>query len=477
MPVADSAVTDRGLFALVASHRGARTGGFPGSVQAGAGERGTGLEFLARLGSGPLRITSAVIADLPDIAGAVVLSTCNRFEVYCETAPGAAPVTARENVLSTISGCSAIPRHELGHSLHLVTGHAMTEHLFSVGAGLDSAVVGEREIAGQLRRSLAAAQETGTASGALVRLFQGASRAARDVGALTALGDAGRSMVTVALDLATAKLGPRARSGRDQVARDQAGPGLAGLSVVVIGTGSYAGSTMALLAAGQCTEVSVFSWSGRAGAFAAARGATALTRDDLPAAVLNADVVIGCSGRGPRLGAADFRRFRQGATAGLVVVDLALSRDFEPEAGHLPGIELISLEDVRRASPPEHADVVRQATELVREAALKFGEEQQARLMGPAIVALRGHMQQVLAGEVARVKNQHGCGATAEAVELALRRVVRQLLHVPTARARELAAAGRQDDYTAALEALYGLNVEAEGEGRPEPFLTLSAAS
>jgi glutamyl-tRNA reductase len=337
--------------------------------------------------------------------------------------------------------------------------------------------VGEREIAGQLRRSLAAAQETGTAGGALVRLFQAASRAARDVGALTTLGDAGRSMVSVALDLATAKLGPRVRSGRHQVARDQAGRGLAGLSVVVIGTGAYAGSTMALLAAGQCTEVSVFSWSGRAGAFAAARGATALTRDDLPAAVLNADVVIGCSGRGPRLGAADFRTFRQGATAGLVVVDLALSRDFEPEAGHLPGIELISLEDVRRASPPEHADVVRQATDLIREAALKFGEEQQARLMDPAIVALRGHMQQVLAGEVARVKNQHGCGATAEAVELALRRVVRQLLHVPTARARELAAAGRQDDYTAALEALYGLNVEAEGEGRPEPFLTLSAAS
>lgn len=155
----------------------------------------------------------------------------------------------------------------------------------------------------------------------------------------------------------------------------------------------------------------MFSWSGRAGAFASARGATALTRDNLPAAVLNADVVIGCSGRGPRLGAEDFQTFRQGTTASLVVVDLALSRDFEPEAGDLPGIELISLEDVRRASPPEHTDVVRQATELIREAALKFGEDQQARIMDPDIVALRGHMQQVLAGEITRVKNQHGCGA------------------------------------------------------------------
>jgi glutamyl-tRNA reductase len=512
--VAEGAATDRGLFALVASHRGARAAGFPEPVRAAPGERATGMEFLAQLGSGPLRITSAVIADLPGIAGAVVLSTCNRFEVYCETAPGARPETARENVLSVISMCSAVPRHELSQSFDALTGPAMTEHLFSVGAGLDSAVIGEREIAGQLRRSLASAQESGTASGALVRLFQGASRAARDVGALTTLGDAGRSMVSVALDLATARLGigPRpdldqtggGQAAGDQGRRNQAGRGLAGLSVVVIGTGAYAGSTMALLAAGQCTRVSVFSWSGRAEAFAASRGAAALTRDNLQAAILNADVVIGCSGRGPRLGADDFRAFRQGATADLVVVDLALSRDFEPGAGELPGVELISLEDVRLASPPEHTDVVRQAKELIRQAAVKFEEDQQARLMDPAIVALRGHMQQVLAGEIARVKNEHGCTATAEAVEFALRRVVRQLLHVPTARARELAAAGRQDDYTAALEALYGLNVEAgvlqyagpgdvdapagtrdgagsicpgQGEGREEPFLTLPAAS
>ncbi|MBT2523145.1 hypothetical protein J7E80_19680 [Arthrobacter sp. ISL-28] len=91
-----------------------------------------------------------------------------------------------------------IPACKLGGSLDYLAGTAMTEHLFSVGAGLDSAVVGEREIAGQLRRSLTAAQESGTASGALIRLFQAASRAARDVGSLITLGDAGRSMVSVA---------------------------------------------------------------------------------------------------------------------------------------------------------------------------------------------------------------------------------------------------------------------------------------
>ncbi|MDR6558100.1 glutamyl-tRNA reductase [Arthrobacter pascens] len=422
------------LFALVAAHHGA------------------GLDFLARLGSGPRRITSAALAASPGISGSVLLSTCNRFEVYFEIEAGTEPSVARSRVLSMISNCSGVPDDELSGSLNFLAGQAVPAHLFAVGAGLDSAVVGEREIAGQLRRALTAAQETGAASGALIRLFQAASRAARDVGSLTALGDAGRSMVSVALDLASAKLGRC---------------GMAGLSVVVIGTGAYAGSTLALLAAGQCDNVSVFSWSGRAESFATARGAAALRRSELPAAVRGADVVIGCSGRGTRLGADDFRRFRRASQERLIVVDLALGRDFEPETGDLPGIELITLDDVRLASPPEHSAVVQEAGDLVREAALRFEEDQQARLMDPAIVALRGHMQRVLASEVARVKNQHGCTATAEAVEFALRRVVRQLMHVPTARARELAASGRQADYTAALEALYGLNVEAEAGQAP----------
>jgi len=451
--IAGLPTTERQL-ALVVSHQ-ARTpqrGSVPrwgdgGPEPAGGAEgRGSGLEFLARLGSGPVRITSEVISDADGVAGAVVLATCNRFEVYCDVAPGAEPDVVKNRVLAAISACSGVSAAELNRAMVCLTGTAMTEHLFSVGAGLDSAVVGEREIAGQLRRSLASAQEAKTASGALVRLFQAASRAARDVGSLTALGEAGRSMVSVALDLALSRLGRQ---------------DLSDLSVVVIGTGAYAGSTLALLAAKACSAVSVFSWSGRAEAFASARGATGLTPADLPHAVRGADVVIGCSGRGPRFGGEDFLTIRRGAARPLVVVDLALSRDFQPDVDELPGVDLITLEHVLLASPREQTDVVRQAGGLVRQAAARFEEDRQARLLDPAIVALREHMQSVLAGEMARVKNQHGCTATAEAVEFALRRVVRQLLHVPTTRALELAVAGRQDEYTAALETLFGLDVTA----------------
>lgn len=441
-------------FALVVSHHARRArrgsvprqgGGGPGQVGDAEG-RGSGLEFVARLGSGPVRITPEVIAGVDGVAGAVVLATCNRFEVYCEVAPGADPDVTRKHVLDVISTCSGVTQGELGRALDCLTGTAMTEHLFSVGAGLDSAVVGEREIAGQLRRSLSSAQEAKTATGALVRLFQAASRTARDVGSLTALGEAGRSIVSVALDLALSRLGRQ---------------DLTGLTVVVVGTGAYAGSTLALLAARTCPAVSVYSWSGRAEAFASTRGATGLTTGELPDAIGKADVVIGCSGRGPRLGAADFLTFRQGAEHPFAVVDLALSRDFQGDVDEVPGLDLITLEHVLLASPDEQTDVVRQAGELVREAAARFEEDRRARLLDPAIVALRDHMQSVLAGEVARVRNQHGCTATAEAVEFALRRVVRQLLHVPTTRARELAVAGRQEEYTAALETLFGLDVTA----------------
>src|SRR5919205_1334138 len=441
-------------FALVVSHhaRSSQRGSLPWWEYGGPGpagdeeSRGSGLEFLARLGSGPVRITSELIGGVDGVAGAVVLSTCNRFEVYCEVAADAEPDATRNRVLAVISTCSGVSAAELGRALDCLLSTAMTEHLFSVGAGLDSAVVGEREIAGQLRRSLASAQEAGTASGALVRLFQAASRAAREVGSQTALGGAGRSMVSVAMDLALSRLGRQ---------------DLSGLSVVVIGTGAYAGSTLALLAAKSCPAVSVFSWSGRAESFASARGATGLTSEDLPAAIRGADVVIGCSGRGPRLGPEDFRTFRRGAAHPLVVVDLALSRDFPPEVGELPGLDLIRLEHVLRASPREQTDVVRQAGELVRQAAARFEDDRKARILDPAIVALREHMQSVLAGEVARVKNQHGCTATSEAVEFALRRAGRPLLHVPPPPAPELAPAGRQDEYTAALETLFGLDLTA----------------
>lgn len=410
------------------------------------------LETVARLSVGAPQVPSAVLSDDKALSGAVVLATCNRFEIYAEAPSEDDVEAARSAIVSTISEYSGIPEQSVSSSFETHTGQDVAEHLFAVGAGLDSAVIGEREIAGQVRRALIEAQGSGAASGGLVRLFQAASKTAKDVGAQTALGSRGRSIVSVALELAS-DLSEDADWSRK--------------TVVLFGTGAYAGATMAALKDKGCTDISVFSSSGRAEAFVATRGGTAVAATDLPGAMRRADVVIGCSGSDARIDAADIERVRDSSNRPLVIIDLALSHDFDPAVGTLDGVELITLESVRAAAPEEQADALAQAGDLVRAAARTFEEQQTTRAMNAAIVALRQHTQAVLDSEMERVRAQHGCTAAAEEVEFALRRMVRQLLHVPTVRARELAAEGRQDEYTAALEALYGIDVAPIVEKAP----------
>lgn len=407
------------------------------------------LETVARLSIGADQVASVVLADGPAVSGAVTLATCNRLEIYCD-APSTDDVeAARSTVIARISELSGLPESWVSSAFTTRTGEDVARHLFAVGAGLDSAVVGEREIAGQVRRALIESQAKGTTSGPLVRLFQEASRTAKDVGAQTALGSQGRSIVSVALELA-ADL---------SLTRD-----FTDKSVVVFGTGAYAGATMALLKEKGCSNVSVYSSSDRAETFVSTRGGVALTSETLPVALADADIVVGCSGSDNRVEAEDVERVRAGVDKPLIIVDLALSHDFDPAVGSLNNVELITLESVRAAAPSEQAAALSQASTLVADAARNFQDRQDSRAMDTAIVALRKHTQQVLESEMQKVRAQHGCTAAAEEVEFALRRMVRQLLHVPTVRARELAADGRQQDYAAALEALYGINLDAPAD-------------
>ncbi|MDZ4091034.1 MAG: glutamyl-tRNA reductase [Arthrobacter sp.] len=385
-----------------------------------------------------------ILTGSPAVAASVVLSTCNRFEIYCEVPSLTVLETARAYVLDSVQYCSGLPTIRLSALFEELRGGAAVEHLFAVAAGLDSVVVGEREVAGQVRRALADAQAAGTTSGRLGRLFQAASRTAKDVGAQTALSSAGRSIASVALDLA-------ARTRRD---------GIAGTSAVLFGTGAYAGCVAELLRNRQCSEISVFSQSGRAKTFVAARGGIALSARRLPAAVAGSDLVIGCSGAGVRVDAAALARWRAGAARPLTVVDLAPSHDFDPHVAELPGVDLITLESVHLAAPPADAEALRLARSLVRQSARLFEEQDAARAVDAAVVALREHLHQVLLSEMERVSKHHARGASTEDINLALRRMMRRVLHTPTVRARELAALGRQDDYTAALDTLFGLSVQ-----------------
>lgn len=403
------------------------------------------LETVAQLSSGASEIATSALSGSPAVTGAIVLATCNRYEIYGE-APHVDDVeAARAALVAQISGLSGLNEQLVSRSFNTRTGPDVSQHLFAVSAGLDSAVVGEREIAGQVRRALITAQHEGTASSGLVRLFQAASKTAKDVGAQTALGSRGLSIVSVALDLAT-----DLSENTDWSEK----------KVVVFGTGAYAGATMALLRERGCTDISVFSSSGRAAGFVATRGGTALDGESLRPSVATADVMIGCSGSDTRVEAAELAQIRDGSPRPLVAIDLALTHDFDPAVGELDGVELLTLESVRLAAPQEQAESLSHASSIVSGAAEAFEQEREARSVDSAIVALRRHTMNVLDAEMEKVRARHGCTAAAEEVEFALRRMVKQLLHVPTVRARELAANGQQDNYVTALETLYGITVE-----------------
>lgn len=402
------------------------------------------LETVAQLSASAGELAPASLkSSSQSINGTVVLATCNRFEVYADVS---SPLVAATELVDQLAEFSGIPAHHLDSKLLRFEGRAVVDHLFSVGAGLDSAVVGEREIAGQVRRALTEAQQQKTTTGNLTRLFETATRTAKDVGSQTALGSQGKSVVSVALDLADDLMS----ANRDWAEQE----------VVLFGTGAYAGATLALLRERGVQRIKVYSTSGRATDFAAKRVITPIAEDQLDQALRQADVIIGCSGNGTTLTRERVSELRV-KNHPLIAIDMALTHDFDPELAELDDVELITLESVRMAAPDEQSLAIYEAKKIVARSAEEFATLQREREADHAIVALRQHTQQVLEAEVAKVRAQHGCTAAADEVELAMRRMMRQLLHVPTMRARELAADGRADEYVNALETMYGLEVAA----------------
>ena len=382
------------------------------------------LERLTAAGS-----AGAAVAADASVTGCVVLATCNRFEVYLDSRDPDVAYKAAAHAVADAAGLDPVAAARV---LRPVVGERdVAEHLFAVASGLESMVVGEREITGQVRRALDAARGEGTTTPSLERLFQTASRASRVVVARTGLGRGGRSLVSVALGLAA-----------------QEAP-LVGARVLLIGTGSYARTAVAALRSHHVGRIAVHSVSGRAGLLAEdldldVAGGLA---DELAAA----DVVVGCSGAsGPVVGVEEVRAAMAVSGGPGVLVDLALRRDIDPAVAGL-GIPLIDLATVRRhVEPPE----VAQARAVVAEQADEFAAALAETELVPVVVALRGRVHEILEDELRRLPADHGPEA-----EAALRRFAARLLHTPVARARDHARAGRSAEYRDAVETLLGVEV------------------
>lgn len=430
-----------------------------------ASHRDLDLDVLEQLSSGAGSVASTVVADSPEITGCIVLATCNRFEVYADVADDGDLARVTSTVTEVVARSSGVPLADVVASLAPRTGPDVARHLFAVAAGLDSMVVGEREVAGQVRRALTAARADRTTSAALERLFQTASRASRAVGARTGLSGTGRSVVGVALDLA----------GR---ALAEHGLEMAHGRVLLVGTGSYAGASLAALRARGVQDVAVYSPSGRAAVFAAARGLTPVPRDGLTDALAAVDLVVCCSGAlGPVIDAATVaeargRGAREPVDAGrprpTVLVDLALRHDVAPAVAEVPGVTLVDLASVQRNAPAGVAPALDAATAIVAEQAAEFEAGLTELAAVPAVVALRDHVERVLEAEVERVRataRSRGAGPDgsvddpgAALTERSLRRFAAAVLHTPAVRARRYARDGHAEEYREALKALFDLD-------------------
>jgi glutamyl-tRNA reductase len=402
-----------------------------------ANHRNASLDILERLSVGAPAATRALVDDELFVSGAVVLATCNRFEAYLdidEPLTGGEAV-AVESVVEAMASASDIAPDLLRASVAVHQGADAAAHLFAVTSGLESIVVGEEEISGQVRRALDAARVEGTTSSELERLFQKAAHTSRGVRNQTQLRGSHRSLVRLALELASSRIADWSAA-----------------RVLIVGTGRYASRTADAVRARGAVDLHVFSPSGRAAAFAAKHGLVAET--SFPDAAAAADVVITCT--------ADAVVHADAFTPGkrLLVIDLGLPRNVDPSVGRVEGVELLDLETIRLHAPLEEFSAHADARALVGDAAAEFAADREA---GPAITALRQDVLRVVEEEIARARAR-GAG---DDVEAALRHLAGVLLHKPSLRIRELAVDGRIDEVHAALETLHGLDVDEAPAASP----------
>jgi glutamyl-tRNA reductase len=377
---------------------------------------------------------------------AVALSTCNRIELYADVDKFHAGVAELSTLLAQHSG---VGLEELTPHLYVHYEDRAVHHLLSVACGLDSMVVGEGQILGQIKDTLAVGQELHTAGRLLNDLFQQALRVGKRAHAETGIDRAGQSLVTFGL----AQLAPAT------------GP-LEGRRALVVGAGSMsslAAATLARAGVGRLTIANrTAERANRLARLLTEQGADAraITMAELGPALADADIVVSCTGStGLVLSADDLR-----AAGTLAVLDLAMPRDVDPAARDLDGVHLVDIESLAAASAdaPMAADVDA-VQAIVSEEVAAFGAAQRAARITPTVVALRAMAAEVVAGELSRLDGRLPGLDDKQRAEITqtVRRVVDKLLHAPTVRVKQLAGEPGGAGYADALRELFDLDPQA----------------
>jgi glutamyl-tRNA reductase len=385
------------------------------------------------------------------VTEAMVLSTCNRVEVYAVVEAFHGGLSVIGQVLSEHSGMSL---NDLTKYAYVRYAEAAVEHLFAVASGLDSAVVGEQQVLGQVRRAYAAAEANHTVGRTLHELSQRALSVGKRVHSETGIDSAGASVVSVALGMAETKLGT-----------------LTGRTAVVLGAGAMGALSAKQLVRADVEHVHVVNRSlPRARRLAHSireQGveADARTIDDLPSVLSVADVVVTSTGAvRPVVSLADVHHALARREHQLVMCDLGMPRDVDPTVAGLPGVFVIDMDRIQREpSARAAASDTEAARAIVAAEVASYLTGQRMAEVTPTVTALRQRAADVVEAELLRLDNRlpELDAAHRDEVAKTVRRVVDKLLHAPTVRVKQLASAPGGDSYAEALRELFELDQQA----------------
>ena len=408
----------------------------------------------------------------PGVMGALVLSTCNRVEVYAEVDSFHGGVAAICELLAQHTGLQV---GELTGSAYVHYQDRAAQHLLAVACGLESMVVGESQILGQVRRAVRFARQHGTLGRELSDLSRLALRAGKRAHAETGIDAAGQNLVTFGLDRAAAING-------EQI-------GLAGRRVLVVGAGAMSALAVATSVRLGAAAVQVANRT-RANAerLADRYGAGVIALSDLGDGISAADIVVTCTGAlghvvsAPVVARASAHRSAAGAAGDLVFLDLALPRNVDPAVADIPGVRLIDLAAI--AEPSEagepgqpHAaalasdDDILAVRRIVAQELSSFRKADRAASVAPTVVALRAKAATVVDAELARLERRLGDldPRTRQEIAKSLGRIADKLLHGPTVRVKELAGSPGGESYETALAVLFELDPNTvQSVGRPD---------
>jgi len=402
----------------------------------GVSHRTAPVPVLERLAAAPADLPR-LLADL--LAGefvgeALVLSTCNRVEVYAGVAGFHGGLTEIVAALASRAGCTPA---ELAPYAYVHYDAEAVRHAYLVATGLDSMVIGEAQILGQLRDAYAVAAEQDATGRLLHELMQQALRVGKRAHAETGIDRAGQSIVSAALDLAG---------------------GIAGRSALVVGAGAMGALALATLRRAGAGPLYVHNRTpDRAVRVAELHGAVPVPVLDLS----TVDIVVSATAsRGYVIGPADL-------TGPVTIVDLAVPRDVDPAVAGLPGVRLIDLERLGEALRHEGGlDADRAAVEeIVTTEVEAFLSWLRGLDVAPTLAALRGRADEVVAAELRRLAHRRPELTDEQRADVShtLHRVVQRLLHQPTVKVRELAAGPDGNRYPELLRELFDLDVPSSG--------------